>query len=229
VNRAVNSFSNKFTVSPVVPTFMITWPTTGTVWQAGVERGFTFACARPPASGQLCVDLWRNHAFERFLTAVSCHVGTNTVPLRLPADVPAGADYQLRLYWTVDPSVCSLSGNFTVIAPPTFAITWPAAATIWRTGATGAVTWTCANLPTPSRMYMDIWRNGKYARYWTEVAVHQGSNSVSLALPSDLPPGADYQLRLSWIENTAFCAWSAHFSIERAAQPLSVTRFRLYR
>jgi hypothetical protein len=227
-NRAFNSWSQGFAVI-AAPTVAVTWPTTGTKWQAGTRGNLAFTCTNLATSGQMYVYFWDGSSYM-YSTLVACQNGNNIRPVLLPVSLAAAPNYQIRLIWKQDTSVGAWSGKFPVIAPPTFfAITWPTVATIWQGGAPGAVTWTCASLPTPSRMYADIWRNGKYVRYWTQVAVHEGSNTVSLRLPSDLPTGPDYQLRLSWVENTAFCVWSARFSIERPGQPASATRFRLYR
>jgi hypothetical protein len=107
-------------------------------------------------------------------------------------------------------------------------VTWPTTQTIWQAGTWGTVTWTCANLPAASEVYVDLWRNGKSVRYWTHIPVHQGNNSIELRLATDFAPGPDYQIRLSWIENVAICAWSAPFTVS-GTRPAAVSHFNSYR
>jgi len=213
-------------ISP--PTFAVIWPTTGTIWQAGVVGNLTFMCADPPPPGEVCVELWKGGAYLRYWMGVPCQYSLNVVPLRLPTDLAPGPNYQIRLYWTKNAAVHAFSGRFTVAPPPTFAVTWPTTGTIWQAGTFGAVTWTCRNLPTPGQVYVDIWKGGNYVRYWTHVPVREGANSVSLRFAADLPSGPDYQIRLCWTENVAICSWSAPFSVMFPGQLLSVTRFYLY-
>jgi len=92
----------------------------------------------------------------------------------------------------------------------------------------GSVIWTCSNLASASEVYLDLWKSGQYLRYWTRVPVHEGSNGVELRLPPDLAPGPYYQIRLSWIENVAICAWSAPFTVQ-GNRPAAVSHFNSYR
>jgi len=110
--------SAPFTIYPR-PGFAITFPTSGTIWQAGTSRNFLFTCTNLPTPGQAYLHLWRSGAYVRYLGRVPCAQGANTVPLRLPINLAAGSGYQLHMFWTENTDVRAFSQSFVVTPPPT--------------------------------------------------------------------------------------------------------------
>ena len=113
-STGVNSWGGKFTVT-AAPTFAIRWPRAGSLWQAGRTADLTFTCANFPAPGQAYVELWRNGVKVRALGPVACRNGNNSVPLKLPSNLAAGPDYQIRLFWAQGAALGGTSEKFTVI------------------------------------------------------------------------------------------------------------------
>jgi hypothetical protein len=213
----------------VVPRFTITWPTTGTKWQAGTMGNLAFTCANLAAPSEAIVEVWRGSAMTASVGRVSCQNGANVAPVRLPGIVPSASDYQIRMFWSAYTAVNAWSNKFTVTAAPTFTITWPTTGTIWRAGSSRDVAFTCANLPALGQARVELWKNGKVLRYLTQVASKNGKNTATIGLPGDLALGLDYQIALFWTETTAVRGFSGKFTVTRVGQPTAVSRFRFYR
>jgi hypothetical protein len=224
----VNAFSGKFTAT-AAPTFAISWPTTGTVWQAGTLRNLTYTCANLPGPSFAWVELWRDGRALEVLTQVRCQNGANSAPVRLPAALSPASTYQIRLYWTETASVEAFSGKFIVTPAPTFLVTWPGTGTVWRAGTVGNLTFLCANLPASGQARVELWRDGRYLRSLEQVPCRNGVNSAAVRLPDDVAYSVDYQVAMFWFEDAAVGAFSGSFTIARIAQPLSASRFHLYR
>ena len=113
-NPAVSAYSAQFTVT-AAPTFTITAPAAGAIWQAGgAPQNLVFTCANLPAPGQTILYLYKGGVFVRSLGTSPCQNGTNTRLVYVPASLVPGPDYQLRLLWLTNPAIGAQSAQFTV-------------------------------------------------------------------------------------------------------------------
>lgn len=106
------SAASSATLSVIRPEFVITWPTTGTVWQPGTWGDLTFTVANLPFPSEVFVELWRADGSKVGpLRRTACQEGHNTAPEYLPASLPVGR-YRIRLFWVENVAVNVWGGMF---------------------------------------------------------------------------------------------------------------------
>ena len=106
--------ADEYYVAPAA--FLITWPTTGTVWQAGTMGDVTFRAMNLPGPGEVFLELWQEYAVKiGSLGQAPCQEGINTAPRQLPTNLPPGR-YQIRLFWAENTAVNVWSGTFMSLA-----------------------------------------------------------------------------------------------------------------
>lgn len=186
-------------------------PVGGECWNAGGCRQIAWesrgSCDR--------VDVYvRRPGQTRYVTSADSGEGNHTLGIRLPHDLPPASDYTIWMLSACHPNVIQdESEAFTVLPPPSGAITKPSSGTTWAAGQWVTVAWTCENNPNEDRMYLSFWRHEAFVRNWTSVPCRDGSNVWPLRVPADLPPGPDYRIQMGWIENLAISFDSAPFTV----------------
>ncbi len=108
-----------------------------------------------------------------------------------------------------------MSGQFTLIGPPTFAVTLPTSASVWQARVACPLLFTASNLLAPEQVWVTIWRNNSPVMTWGRIGCQNGANGALIRLPSTLTSGT-YQLRLMWVSNPTVQGWSEPFRLEAA-------------
>ena len=208
----ISDWSQSFTVIGPV-TCKITQPTSTTKWAAGPFQAVQWTCQYNPDNDRMYLSIWRNGLPLRNWTSVPCHDGANSVVARLFPDLTPGTGYQVQMNWMRRWSVYVRSQPFEVTTRPTCVITNPTGTTRWGVGTPGTVQWTCVNNPNQDRMYLSLWRGNTGVRNWTSVPCQNGSNSVTVGMPSGLTPATDYRIRMSWMRDFSDYCWSPTFTV----------------
>jgi len=193
-------------------TVTVLTPAGGESWAAGTRHRLDWESHGPWE--WVRIEARRPGESRTLATAAPNHEGTNSLTVQLPRDLAPANDWRIWVAWAYCPNLAhDESEPFTVAPAPVFVITDPMSGSRWRVGDWQTVKWTCQNNPSQIRAYLAICRGTTIVRNWTSVACHDGANSATLRLYSDLQPASDYRLLMVWMGDSLIYYWSQPFTI----------------
>ena len=176
-------------------------PNGGEVWQCGTTHLILW-------NDNLCenvrIELWKNGTFYSLLT--SSTPSTGSFPWAITNSIPSGNDYKIKIMsaaintGSTNPVFDFSDNNFT-IGPGsncTVTVTLPNGGEAWAKGSTHIITWQY-NVPYPVRI--ELWKGGVYNSLIT--ASTPGNGSFYWAIPTTLPSGSDYKVKIIALSSNA--------------------------
>jgi hypothetical protein len=188
--------NNNFSIN--LGTITVTSPNGGEIWQYGTTHLITW-------TDNLCdnvrIELWKGGSFYSLLA--SSVPSNGTFPWAITNAIAPGTDYKVKILGLgVNSSTANIvydfsNANFTIGSGCMITVTSPNGGEAWAKGSTHVITWQ-SNITYNLRI--ELWRGGVYNS--VIAASVPNSGSCPWAIPTTLPAGNDYKVKIMALSNT---------------------------
>ena len=209
-----------FTIQPAL---MVISPNGGEVWQPGSTQTLRWKYTGTPGD-TVKIEILRSGApLATLASSVPIGTGGNgSQPFTFPSYTPLGTDYQIRVTSTTYPACTDTSdGYFTISRLPSITVTAPNGGETWPQNSTQTITWSYTE--DPGSMVSIELLNGTTVQQVITAATSigtGGSGSYGFAIPTSLPLGSDYTIRVTSTGNASYTDTSdAAFTV---SEPTSI-------
>ncbi len=177
-------------------------PNGGENWQIGTTHQILWD---DNICGNVRIELWKGGLFNTVITQSTPSNGNYSWTIPLLNTLVPGSDYKIKILNATNTAtttnlVFDFSDNFFTITPGGYfiTVTSPNGGEIWHRGTTRIIKWQ-DNISWNVRI--ELWKGGVYHSLINGAAPSSGS--CFWAIPSTLPPGNNYKVRISAISVTA--------------------------
>jgi DNA-binding beta-propeller fold protein YncE len=194
--------------APTPPSITVTSPSGGETMQAGWEGYYNpniqWKYTKDPGAS-VKVELLKGGGGESTVAA-SVPVGsggTGSYYWFVPAAQAPGSDYKIRITSTTNSFYTDTGdGDFTITSAPTITVASANGGEIWQAGTTQTIQWAyggdLVSGPPFDSIRIELLKGGVvYNAIASSVSV--GSGSYAWTIPSNLPPGTDYRVRVTFL------------------------------
>jgi YD repeat-containing protein len=210
-----------FTILPVLG---VTSPNGNESWEAGSERSITWSFHGSP-DPSVKIELLKGNAVHAVLAA-DYPVGTNgsgSYLWQIPFDQAGGSDYRIRVAGKTNSAYTDTSDGSFAIAPFSIALLSPNGGNQWQAASTATISW---NYVANAQSLVNIeLLKGDMVQSTIASGVGIGSNglgSYAWNVPADQAGGADYRVRVTSTNSSAYSDTSdTSFSIKPSAVDLA--------
>ncbi|MDD2230734.1 MAG: Ser-Thr-rich GPI-anchored membrane family protein [Candidatus Cloacimonetes bacterium] len=222
-NAGVYDFSNgSFSITTQAePSITVITPNGSEYWQVGITHPITWTSEF--VAGNAKIELCRGEALNVVSTiSSSMPLSGGSVLWTVPITLSAATDYKIKITSITNPGIFDTSNSyFTIIANPGISLTSPNGGESWQTGAAHAISWTYADLN--GNVQIELYQgNNPTAVLMISSSLPISTGRIYWTLPTALPPGADYKVKISSLSNTSVTDYSdSYFTI--AAATLTLT------
>lgn len=165
----------------------LTAPNGGESWQVGTAQNITWT-HNGTIGANIKLKLYKGGIFNRFLGGTISNTGSWS--WTVPADLVAGADYDVLIY-TPDYLYQDVSNaRFTITGPP-LQLTAPNGGESWQMGSSQNITWT-HDVATGANVKFKLYKNGAFVRFLG--GLFPNTDSLAWTVPTDLTAGGDYKI-----------------------------------
>ncbi len=223
-NGSYNDTCANFTVNgPPAPTISVKNPQAGTIWATGTSQPIQWSYTGNPGSA-VRIELLKGGVLNRTIAYYASvgSGGNGSYNWSIPSTLPSGNDYRIRVTSTTNGSYNDTCANFTVNGPPapTISVKNPQAGTIWATGTSQPIQWSYTGNPG-SGVKIELLKGGVLNRtiaYYASVG-SGGNGSYNWSIPSTLPSGNDYRIRVTSKTNGSYNDTCANFTVNGPPAP----------
>jgi C1A family cysteine protease len=169
-------------------TIQVIQPNGGEIWEVGTVHNITWTPQN--LTGNVTIDLYKGGSFSRNIGTVAATGGTYA--WSIPADLPTGSDYKVRIY---QGSVEDYSDNvftITTVVTPSIHIDSPNGGESWTRGTSHNITWTPQNLT--GNVTIDLYKGGVFSSNIGNAAASAGTFNWKISLTQTA--GNDYRIRV---------------------------------
>jgi len=186
--------------SPVLS--VVSSPKTGDSWTPNATQTITWTSNfKDNVNIQLYVDTTYREFYQTIASNVS---NTGKYAWSVPSTIPSGMHFKIRVSSTVIDAAECFSNRFTIA--PYIAVSYPTSGTIFFTGNSMQITW----LDNIDYVNVELYKSGKS---YSMIAKYVNATNCIWTLPSSLPNGSDYTIRISSTTNSAVYAETPTFTI----------------
>ncbi|OPX84340.1 MAG: Ser-Thr-rich glycosyl-phosphatidyl-inositol-anchored membrane family protein [Pelotomaculum sp. PtaB.Bin104] len=197
------------------PSIILTSPNGGETWVAGEKQTISWYTNGKPGQ-YVKIELLKNGMPVKNINSKAvCSKGS--LSWTIPSDLPAGEDYTVKV--TSTNSSCTDTSNNFSIAGPEITVMSPNGGENWVAGSRQAVSWSYKGKPG-SYVKIELLKNGEPFRVISSWSVCS-KGSYNWTLPSDLPTGDDYSVRLT--STNGSCADMSDGSFSIAGPSITLT------
>jgi len=193
---------------PVSPfTFML--PKAGDMYLRGTTHDIKWGGTGDLGLGLVRIDLYKGGALYSTISGGASNSGIFSWPV--PASLPWGSDYRIKLSRVGTPTTYAYSPYFEIYPPPSITVVNPNGGELWQRETTKYVLWSWAGYPGTT-VKIELRKNNVYER---TIAYSVPNNGFyPWAIPASQPTGTDYKIRVtSWKDGTIFDQSDTNFSI----------------
>ncbi len=162
------------------------------------------------------IDLYKGAAF--YLNITSSTNSDGLFDWTLPVSLALGNDYNICISGTVNKSLITYSGSFSILEESKITVLSPKNA-IWSQENSQTISWT-DNFD--ENVKIELYKGSAFLRTISSGVPSAGT--FVWTIPNDLAIASDYKIRLSSIADPAVQAFSTSFSISRASSEVNVNK-----
>jgi|GEM_PF-1648561 len=197
---AVGYYGTIVQTNNVVDNITVTSPNSAEIWTAGQKKNITWTYAGDPGT-EVNIILMKGGQRDRTIRA-NMPIGTNgtgTYSWTIPATLTAGYDYAIKVVSSTKAGSNDTSNySFTIKkAPGTITVATPNGGQSWTRGTAHAINWTYTGNPG-ANVNIQLYKGGVFHSV-IKTSVSKGTGgtgSYSWTIPSSLPAGTDYKVRI---------------------------------
>ncbi len=181
----------------------ITVPNGSVSWQAGTTQTITWNDNIPE---NVKIDLYNGGVFNSVIVSGTASDGVRN--WSIPILQEGGSDYSVKLTSVDNPDIFDFSANFSILGSEVTVIA-PNGGEDWLIGSFQNITW---NEILVGNVRIDLFKSGVFH---SEITGGTVNDSVYIwQIPSTLPPGSDYKVRISSvIESSVFDFSDSDFTL----------------
>jgi len=181
------------------PTITVVSPDGGEDWPQGTYQAIRWEYTGYPGS-TVRIELLNGSTVYRVVTPGTPvgKEGTGSLIVPVPPDMPLGTDYRIRVTSTSYPMVSDTSdAPFSISILPTITVSGPKGGEDWVQGSLQTIEWNYTSNPGPF-VTIELLKGTAVRVVHQGYAVGSGgSGSFPVTVPYALPPGNDYQIRVT--------------------------------
>ncbi len=208
VNRFIlegdNSYVHRWGVTfdyrlNTAPGITVTAPNAGQHWTVGTSKEINWTANK--LSGDVRIELFKNGALESEI-ANSVPVADGSFNWTIPASLPTGADYEIRITSISDDSILDSSDAFSISQDPVpnIIILAPNGGEIWDGGNSETITWSPENLS--GNVKIELYRDGSFdSVIWPETSAASGSYAWSVL--ASIQAENSYSVRITSLSDSS--------------------------
>lgn len=217
-------------------TITVTVPNFGGIFSAGAYMTICWITG-DLITKQVVIALVKDGAVVRILQTYTQGYATGGFEggQLIPADIPPGDGYKLKIYSPTDPTISDESDYpFTIVNSASYlSLIAPNGGNVWALGFKGYVNWKSMNIASQA-VNINLLKGGVFYRvlasnvpqsyYGGTQAYSSGTFNTDIAIPADIPTGDDYTLQIVDSANPAISDVSnAPFGIVRIPDTLTIS------
>lgn len=218
-DSSITDFSDRFTITHVIPQISVTAPGTASVWNVGSPCTINWNSSGP-VGGNVSIGLYQDSALVWPMLPSVTNNGAYAVTL--PSDLPGGNRYRIKVAGVASPAVYSFSDYFTIIPMPIrVKITSPTALSSWTTGSSCLVQWTSSG-PGVSIVKIELFDSSAFVK--TLSANEYASDEAYVWLvPFSLHTGGRYRIKITNTSIDSVFDVSDYFTVTNSPATIGVT------
>ncbi len=156
----------------------------------------------------MAIGLYKNGTYVCAVTGTTANDGSFS--WTVPATIPSGSDYKVKIKSLVNSSYDFSDGNFTVQENPNaLSVTSPNGGGIWAKGSSYAITWNTGGLG--GNVAIALYRSGVPACTVTGTTANDGY--YSWTVPTAVPSGSDYKVKIKSFVNGSYDFSDGNFTV----------------
>jgi YD repeat-containing protein len=205
------SLSNSFIICGGL---FVTSPNPGDTWQSGAQQHISWKCYGNPGPA-VKIELMQGDALNTTITSSTPLYNYGSTSTGYDWQVPylpAGSSYAVRVSSTSN-SLYAGQSNIS-IAAPSITVIAPAGGESWQAGSAQTISWTSTGSPG-SQVNIDLLNAGAVVSNIVSgyPIGDDGTGSYNWFLPSDLPSGSSYTIRITSVEDSNCQVTSNTFTV----------------
>ena len=211
-----------FSITPDNATITLVTPNGGETLQQGATWPIQWTYTGNPGS-HVKIDLLKGPTALGNVTVSIGSGGSGSYSLTLPYDVPAGADYRIRVSSTTKPHCSDTSETFSTINSA-LTLTSPNGGENWSQGSVHAIRWNFSGNPGPAVKITLLKGPTVLANITESTSLGSGgSGQYTLPIPMSAPLGTEFRIRITSTSHPACNDTSeGYFSIVPGGGSISV-------
>jgi hypothetical protein len=212
-NTAISDFSDNFSIA--APYIHITSPGATSSWGAGTSQSITWASNA--TTGSVKIELYKEDILNSILsTNRVIGSGSGSFSWTIPIDQAYGNDYKIRVTSNTAPTVSDNSTAFAIGSP--IRIISAAGGEHWVTGSTHQITWNCTEYTgLTGNVSISLLKGSSPSSSVVKQTITTGKAAslgfISWKIPSTLPDGNDYFIRISSVTKKNIVVYSFPFNL----------------
>ncbi len=215
-------FSAPFTITKIPTTLAVTTPAAAANWNTGTTYSISWTYTGNPGNS---VTLWLCDSSSAQVLTITNNgsAKTGSYNWAVPPGVATG-NYRVKIACTQDTSISGYSGLFGITNIPTaITVTTPDSTTVWNAGSSNTVVWNFIG-PVGGAATLSLYNDTTFVQTITASGVMTASPaSLAWSLPSSLPGGARYRIKIASNVSPAVAGFSGHFTIVQMPGKLTIT------
>jgi len=209
-----------FTITPgTTGTIQLTSPNGGETWTADSLETITWTTPNP--TGTVNVVLVKGGTADRYLGSAAASAGL--FEYDVCEFLAAGSDYRIRLehYSACGTQTDTSDADFSIAGSISLALVSPNGGETLQAGATVPITWTAANAPAGSVVYVSLYRGGEWYSYLGSAQASAGLLNWSIC--PFIGDAGDYRVEIATYGCASLIDYSdSPFAIEGSGPPAEI-------
>jgi len=184
----------------------VTSPYSGGTWYQGGT--YTISWNSDDAGNYVKIELYKSGSYHSTITSSAYTYSYGSYSWTIPSDISPGSSYQIKITSNTYSSVYDYSSYFS-IDERTITITSPSEGDTWYRGEASTITWTS---DVSGYVGIELYKNDSF--YSTLKSSTYNDGNYYWTVPSNLPIGSSYQIKITSMMYSNVYDYSSYFSID---------------
>jgi uncharacterized membrane protein len=184
----------------------VTSPYSGGTWHQGGT--YTISWNSDDAGNYVKIELYKSGSYHSTITSSAYTYSYGSYSWTIPSDISPGSSYQIKITSNTYSSVYDYSSYFS-IDERTITITSPSEGDTWYRGEASTITWTS---DVSGYVGIELYKNDSF--YSTLKSSTYNDGNYYWTVPSNLPIGSSYQIKITSTYYSSIYDFSDYFSID---------------
>lgn len=215
LDSSMSAFSNYFTITGMSNcSVQVTAPGSGETWYRNYPYDITWNSGGGSCGNSMQIQLYKDGVY--YSQIANSTANDSIYEWTVPASLPEGSDYQVRVIDLASSADDYSDGLFTIAAAPACSVTVisPNGGEQCYGGRSYDLTWGTAGNGCSSYVQINLYKQNVY--YQNIVYSTPNDGSYSWTIPDSIPPGTDYKIKVIDVWTAAMDTSDANFTIKEA-------------
>jgi|GEM_PF-2520966 len=215
LDSSTTAFSDYFTITGMSNcSVQVTAPGSGETWYRSYPYDITWNSGGGSCGNSMRIQLYKNGGYYSQIASSTANDGS--YEWTVPASLPEGSDYQIRIIDLASSADDYSDGLFTIAAAPACSVTVisPNGGEQCYCGRSYDLTWGTTGNGCSSYVQINLYKQDVY--YQNIVYSTPNDGSYNWTIPGTIPPGTDYKIKVIDVWTAAMDTSDATFTIKAA-------------